>query len=250
MLDFYKEQIVGYFHGLEFKEESHEYSLNGNKLAISVSGVIKRFVEKTDFFSIAKSIDKKSELPKGSTKRRWKLNSEVACAQGDKAHYFGELYAFHRNIEPTDKLEEAIVAFWNSLPDNIVPAFVELTMYHKECLFGGMADIILYNTKTEKFIIADYKTNKDLFKNHRGKLLKPPFNMYLDNSFNKYQIQFSLYQILFEQTGFEVEDRVLVHIKRDGSFELFSTEDLTKELRHYLRTDYNKVGKTKHIILT
>ena len=59
-------------------------------------------------------------------------------------------------------------------------------------MFGGTADIILYNTKTNKYIIADYKTNEDLFKNFKGKKLNGVFSKHLENGYNKYQIQFSL----------------------------------------------------------
>lgn len=233
-----QEQIKNFFDSLSFDEESHTYSLEGRKLKTSVSGLVKKFVKRVDFFNIAKRIDDSKRLPKGTMKRIWKLNADFACAAGDKAHYFGEVYAFHRNIQPTDKLEEAIVAFWKSLPDHIVPAFTELTMYHKEYMFGGMADIILYNKKTGKFIIADYKTNKELFKNFNGKRLKLPFTKYLENNFNKYQLQFSFYQILFEQTGFEIEQRLLIWLKRDGTFEMYDTEDLTEELKIYMENEF------------
>ena len=54
--------------------------------------------------------------------------------------------------------------FWRDLPTYIIPVFTELQMYHLKKMYAGTADIILFNTKTEKYIIADYKTTKDLFK--------------------------------------------------------------------------------------
>ena len=72
-------------------------------------------------------------------------------------------------------------------------------MYHKEYLFGGTLDLLLYDTIQEGYIIGDYKTNKDLFKNYRGQTLKDEFSFLLQNSFNIYQLQLSLYQILLEQ---------------------------------------------------
>ena len=49
----------------------------------------------------------------------WEENSRKACERGDKAHYFGERYAFDRSLEPTT-LEQAISTFWEDLPDYIV----------------------------------------------------------------------------------------------------------------------------------
>ena len=107
-------------------------------------------------------------------------------------------------------------------------------MYHLNYMFGGTADIILYNTLTKKFIIGDYKTNEDLSKTFMGKTLLPPFEFLLENDLNKYQIQFSIYQILFEQTGFEVEKRVLIWLRPDGTYEKYFTEDYTQLIKNYL----------------
>ena len=97
---------------------------------------------------------------------------------------------------------------------------------------AGTADIILYNKQTNKFIIADYKTNKDLFKNFKGKKLKAPFNNLLDSPFDKYNIQLSMYQILFELTGYEVENRFIIWLKPDAEYEIYYTQDLRKEINN------------------
>ena len=96
---------------------------------------------------------------------------------------------------------------------------------------AGTADIILYNTKTNKFIIADYKTNIDLFKNYKGKKMLIPFQDKLDMPFSKYELQLSFYQNLFEQCGYEVEDRKIIWLREDGTFEVYKTEDLTEKLK-------------------
>lgn len=229
-----KRAIVSLFSPLTFKEKKHIYLVNNKALKISVSGLIKKYVKFVDYDGIAKSIDIKMDLPIGTTKKAWTDKSDKACDTGNKAHYFGEDYTFNRDILPSTQFEKAIVAFWDSLPGHIVPVFTELKMYHLELMFGGTADIILYNTITEKFIIADYKTNEDIFKNFKGKKLKAPFLDLLESGFNKYQLQFSFYQILFEQTGLEVERRLLVWLKPDGTFDMYDTEDLTTELRKEL----------------
>lgn len=231
-------QILFFFKDLSFEEETHRYYVKGKPLKESVSKVIKKLCKKTDFKSIAQAIDKRDNLPPGTTGQFWSNNSKVSTSIGHKAHFFGEIYAFHRNIKPTDGLEEAIVKFWKELPEHIIPVFTELKMYHKKYLFGGMKDITLFNTKTGKFIIADYKTNKTLFKNHDGKKMLPPFDDFLDNAFNHYQVQFSLYQMQFEQTGFKVERRILIHIKKDGTYDMYDTEDLTTRLNDWLKTTY------------
>lgn len=224
------EKIKAFFQKLTFDEKNHRYYVDNEPLEYSVSGLIKKYVDNPDFSQIARKTDIRDGLPPGTTQKLWDGKSEAACSKGDKVHFFGEIYAFHRTIKPRCKQEEAVVKFWNELPDHIVPAFTELQMYHLKGMFGGTADIILYNTKTKKFIIADYKTNEDLFKNFQEKKLLKPFSYKLDNPYNKYQIQFSYYQIMFEQTGEKVENRCLVWLKPDGTYDMFFTEDLTETL--------------------
>ena len=113
---------------------------------------------------------------------------------------------------------------------------MELRMYHKVFKFSGTADILLYDTINKCFIIADYKTNKDLFKNFAGQKMTKIFSHFLDTPFNHYQLQLSYYQILFEQIGYKVSRRIIIWLKEDGTYEMYDTEDLTsiliKELKN------------------
>ena len=131
--------------------------------------------------------------------------------------------------------EEAIVNFWNDLHSTVIPLVIELQMFHKEYMFAGTADILLYNTVTNTFIIGDYKTNKDLFKNYKGKTLLSPFKNLLDSPYNKYQLQLSFYQLLLEQTGFKVSSRKLIWLKPDGTYLLYNTDDYTDILKEQLK---------------
>lgn len=239
-MDQARNKILHFFKDLSFEEQAHIYYVNGEPLKKSVSKLIKEFVPYTDFKRIALATDNRDNLPPGTTSFLWGNKSKVSLAVGNKAHFFGEMYAFNRVLKPTCGYERAVVKFWNDLPEHIIPCFTELKMWHKRYLFGGMKDITLYNTKTKKFILGDYKTNADLFKNFQGKTLKAPFEDLLDNPFNHYQIQFGFYQIMFEQTGYEIERRILIHLKSDGTYDMYDTEDLTEKLNTFLKEHYGK----------
>lgn len=225
------QKIKDFFSALSFDEGSHTYYVNNLPLATSVSQKVKDFVEHVPFDQISYNIDNRMGLPQGTTQTMWKLKADAKCALGTQVHFFGEHYPFCRDLKPTNGYEVAITKFWDTLPSHIVPVIMELRMWDLDKGHAGTADIILYNTSTEKFIIADYKTNEDLFKNFNGKTLLPPFEGYLENDFNKYQIQLSEYQLLFEQTGFEIEKRVLIWLKPDGEYIPYETEDLTSTLK-------------------
>lgn len=237
-------QILSYFKDLTFNEEYHIYFVKGKRIKLSVSGLIKNFVKKVDFKDIAKRKDLVGGLLKGIVqkeslvldhKKSWNTKAELACAKGTKVHLFGEVYPFNRNLKPSNKYEEAIVKFWGDVPEHIIPVIMELQMYHKEYMFAGTADILLYDTKNETYIIGDYKTNEDLFKNFMGKKLIGVFDDLLDSPFNKYQIQLSFYQILFEQMNLKVSGRKLVWLLPSGEYEMYDTKDYTKKLKEYLK---------------
>ena len=233
------DKIVNFFKVLDFNEEEHVYSVKGKPLKYSVSGLIKNFYREADFDKIALAIDNRDSLSPGTTSILWDLNSKVSLALGTRAHFFGEIYAFNKSVKPLNGYEEAIVKFWKDLPSHIVPVTMELQMYHKDYMFAGTGDILLYNKNTGKYIIGDYKTNKDLFKNHKKQKMVGIFNELLDMPFNHYQLQLSFYQILFEQLGLEVESRKIIWVKPDGNYEMYDTKDYTAELNDYLK--HNKV---------
>lgn len=229
-----KKEILTFFNDLSFEETEHKYHVNGNLIKLSVSGVIKKFVKYVDFSKKATEKDLRLNLPIGTTAKQWENNKQRACKLGSNVHLFGELYPFNKHLEPRNEYEKAIVKFWNDLPSNIVPVVMELQMYHKEYMFAGTADILLYNKDTDSFIIGDYKTNKDLFKNFKGKTLLYPFNDMLDSPYSKYELQLSFYQILFKQLGFKVSSRKLIWLKPSSEYVIYNTEDYTKKLKDYL----------------
>ena len=89
--------------------------------------------------------------------------------------------------------------FWNELPPHIIPIIAEARMYHKEFLYAGTPDFLLYNTLTGKYIILDYKTNIDIFKNYNNQKMLAPFEHLLDSPVLpalQISLPFSSYQII------------------------------------------------------
>lgn len=236
-MEIQKTFILNNFKDLRFDEKNHKYSVGTHNIKLSVSGIIKKFVKQVDFSQKAIDKDLRLGLEKGTTQKEWDTKKDKACELGTRVHLFGEVYPLNKKLIPSDGFEKAIVKFWNDLPDFIVPVVLEIQMYHKKYMFAGTADILLYNTKTDTYIIGDYKTNEKLFSNFKGKKLLFPFQNLLETNFNKYQIQLSLYQILFEQIGLKVSSRKLVWLKPEGYYEMYDTEDLTPILKKYLKNN-------------
>lgn len=226
-----KRNIKLFFKGLTFEEHLHKYYFDGKPLQKSVSTLIKDFCKPFDEDGISRN----KALNEGCSQQEfldlWHTKRDKSQFTGKQAHLFGELYAFNRALRPKTNFDIAIMKFWNDLPPYVIPLITELPMYHKVKLYAGTPDCILLNTETNNLIIIDYKTNEDLFKNFQGQRLLERFSSYLDNPFNKYQIQLSYYKILLEQTGYFVSTTKIVWLKPDGNYELYDTKDLTQYLR-------------------
>lgn len=240
-----KEIIKKYFNRLSFIEETHKYFVDGKPIKLSVSGKCNQYLKPFDTDGISIGVARKEGKSQAEVLKEWKDISDEAIKIGNKTHIFGELYALDRTLKPSNGYEEAVVKFWKEMPEHIVPVMLEAQMYHKKFLFAGTSDILLYNKKTEKYIIADYKTNKDLFKNYKKQTMLAPFDNLLDQPINHYQLQLSYYQILIEQIPeIEVTNRFIVWIKPDGEYEMYLAKDYTKlllkELENEDRRNYTK----------
>lgn len=233
-----KNKILEFFAGIDLDESTHTYTLSGKKIfKISVSGLISPYKHKTDWETVKHNVAVSKGITPEKVQESWDEAAKLGCDIGDKTHIFGENYVLNGfKGEPTTGYERAVVKFWSEIPPHIVPLSLEIKMYHKELLFAGTSDILLYNTKTKEIYIADYKTNKDLFKNFAGNTMTAPFSNYLCQPYRHYTLQLSYYQILLEQIpGIKVSRRMLIWILPDGNYKMYDTEDVTGILKEELK---------------
>lgn len=230
-----KKEILDTFKDLSFREDTHQYFLGDRNLKYSVSGIIKKYSNPFNTDQIAPFSAKKAGVTVKEIKRRWDYERVKSVKIGNAAHLFGEYFMFDRSLVPQTGYDAAIVKFWTELPDFIIPVFPELRAYHKKKFYAGTMDILLYNTLNDTFMIGDYKSNKDLFKNHQGQMLRGRFSDLLDTPFNKYQIQLNYYQQLVEQVpGVKISKRKIIWLKPDGNYELYECKDFSDRLNKKL----------------
>ena len=222
------------FDTLTFKEKEHKYFVQGKPIKTSVSGLISVFYEHFDANQVAPFSARKEGVTTEEILQKWADINLESRVRGHRVHNFGELYQFDRSLKPSCLQEEAIVKFWKDMPDHIIPVAAELRMYHFKHLFAGTADIILFDTKTQSYIIADYKTNKDLFKNYKQKTMLAPFSHLLDCPLSHYVLQLSYYQMLLEQVGVKVSKRIIIWLGMDGKYSMIETEDVSSILKQTL----------------
>lgn len=243
-------KIRAHFKSIIFDEYAHSYTVRGRGL-IPVSTLIKEFCRPFHAQSIAENLERKTGRIAQSFIEEWNDIKDEACRLGTRAHDFGERYVIDRFKVPSQLTfkevnqhlkegedlspkEKALVKFWDELPSYYIPILLELRMFNEEFGIAGTADIILLDTRDNTLVIADYKTNKDLFKQFLNQKLLSIFSHMNDTPYSHYKIQLSTYQLLIEQTGYKVSRRFLIWLKEDGEYETFDTGDISKEIKYYL----------------
>lgn len=236
------------FLGLEFYEDTHTYFVGGVRLP-SVSSLIGNFYIPFDTPNEAIKYATKRQLDVDDILAGWKGENLISTSHGSAVHIFGEDYVKWKYFGigtrplPFDKQTLAVVQFWTDLPPYFVPVALELQMYSRRFKYCGTADILLLNLNTGKFVIADYKTNKDLFDADPTFPSAPMLHLdsslgLLQNNFGKYSLQFSFYQIMMEEVGIDVTSRMLIWLREDKAnkklYTTYRTTNLTKSLSFWL----------------
>lgn len=186
-----REQIVdNYTNKLVFLEEPHEYYLDGVKY-MCVSDVTHKYKPITGEQMADNCVKKwqRDQDPSykyyGMTKEQilaeWKVKSDHACSFGTDVHAFGESMFYYMTGQedkilpecknkfidgiphPTCPQEEAVVKFWNDIPEFIVPILAETKVFNQDgTQYAGTFDILFYyvekpNSPRNGLIIFDYK---------------------------------------------------------------------------------------------
>lgn len=263
-----RERIVEtYTNKLIFLEGPHEYYLDGVQY-MCVSDVTHKYKPVTGE-QMAENCVKKWQrdqdpsykyygLTKEEILAQWAVKSGHACEFGTEVHAFGESMFYYMIGEPekilpecADKFrdgiphptslhEEAVVKFWEDIPETFVPVLAETKVFNRNGTpYAGTFDILFYyvdekNPSKSGLVIFDYKTNEDLYKNFRGQKLLWPFNDMLDMSYSYYTLQLGCYQVPLENLGYKVVGRRLIWLKPDGTYDSIKVNGVSDRIREAL----------------
>lgn len=263
-----KDKIVkNYTNKIIFLEEPHEYYLDGIKFEC-VSNVTHRY-KPVSAEKMAENCYNKWIRDQDKTYRyygmsveeilkEWEKISGEACEFGTNVHAFGESMFYYAMGEddkilkeckdrfqsgkpiPQNTHEEAILKFWNDLPECFVPILAETKVFNRQGTpYAGTFDLLVYyveepNSPNNGLVIFDYKTNKDLYKNYREQKLLWPFQNMLDMPLSFYILQLNCYQIPMENLGLKVIGRRLIWAKPDGEYEKISLDNISNDVRDAL----------------
>lgn len=263
-----RENIVNtYTNKLVFIEGPHKYFLDGVEY-MCVSDVTHKYKPTTSEQMAENCVRKwqKDQDPSykyyGMSKEeilaKWKVKSDNACEFGTNVHAFGESMFYYMTDQPEKILpeckeqfdengphpsnpqEEAVVKFWNDLPENFVPVLAETKVFNRNgTQYAGTFDILFYyveepKSKNNGLVIFDYKTNEDLYKNYRGQTLLWPFQDMLDQNASYYTLQLGCYQVPLENLGYNVIGRRLIWVRPDATYEKVKIDSVAGRIRRAL----------------
>lgn len=240
-------KLLKTFEKVNFEEEGHRYWITGqeNKPIKSVSTLLKLCYDEFDTEKEAEKWSKSRGLPLDYVLAAWEGEGDIATSHGSKVHLIGEQYGLWKFLgigeRPMviDKKSLGAIQFLDDLPDYLVPVAFELKMYSPHYWYTGTADIILYNTQTNNFIIADYK----------GFPLDTPI---LTNSGWKTMGTVCTKDKVFDKDGSQVGIKGVSTTKKKQcyKFKFDNTEEIISDSDHRWLVQRGGKGFTKELVMT
>ena len=248
--------LLSRFGDIEFVEEGHKYTIDGQEY-IPVSNIIKKYEPEVDWDQKAANYATRYGRKKEDVSREWKLNNLKSTISGTRTHAFGESYTNllighpeliceqnkpqyieeYNTMVSTYPKEDAIKKFYDNLPRNLHPVGAEFrlsTKFIQDALpICGTCDLLFYDSDKDAFVLADWKTNKSLIKEYNrtnGIHMVGPMTKFIDEPLSHYTLQFNIYQRLLESIGIKIIDRTLIWLKDDGTYETIYIEKIPDEV--------------------
>jgi len=228
------------FSPLKFEAKRHLYYImhsNGYMEYLpSVSSKVESYVPPFDMNKWLPLCARKEGMSEAELAHKWQTINKLACDLGTETHKWLEKWDGFRT--PNTPQKEAGVLFLKSIQNRYTIIGKELRMYHRKYKYAGTCDLLLYDRYSDSLVLADYKTNGDLFKTFD--MMNAPFGYLQSHPYNHYQIQLSLYNILLEQLGYPVSNRLIVHLDSLGQYRTYDAyyfrNELVGELDRKLKT--------------
>lgn len=150
-----------------YDDATHEYFAEDGTPLLSGSKYAQQFAKPFDTDAVSKAVSSKTGEPQDSILKKWDLTRDISSSYGTAVHDSVEFVLSGGEIEkiPTvlrdsvQKIVESVKAY------NMVPLMEVLVSNVKEKMVGRIDCLLLDNKeKPSRFIILDYKTNRDLKK--------------------------------------------------------------------------------------
>jgi ATP-dependent exoDNAse (exonuclease V) beta subunit len=241
--------MITNFSHIKFNADEHSYTLGDKKLR-PVTHYLKGFQKPFDRDGIAQRTATKQSHSVAQVLAEWDATGERARTLGLAVHSYIE-QTLHGNgtgqltLDPflslNTKLPEILAFdnFWQQLAPKVCYSKenIEWVIGDADLGLAGTVDAVLFNSKTGKHHIWDWKTGRFDLENKFENLLEP-FDYLSASKFNIYSLQVSLYRLIIERnTDLEFGDSYIVHLSSDGTA-VYRAIDLRERLLDWMEVPF------------
>ena len=223
---------------ISFKEEGHEYNIDGDIGYTSVTSFLKQFFQEFDADKAIDNIRRSSKyryskyygMDKRTIKAMWDNRREVAAKNGTMCHKDIENAYNYGNLEVCYPEFDQFLEFnYDHIKWGIYRT--EWLIYNTKYRLAGSVDAIFQHTDTGKFIMCDHKTSDDIVVSGYNKA-KSPISHLDDCNFWKYALQQNLYKwMLEEEYGILIDEMYITWFcKKNTSYKKIKVPLLSKEI--------------------
>ena len=220
------------FKDFEFFPDDHHYEYKGERIGISVTRLIEEYCNEFDAEGMAEKVANRDGKTIQQVLDEWAYKRDFSCEKGKTIHEYTQslfsgndwhLRPFDNSkeyLEVVEKIKHHSNNYYNDYKDRYIHIKDELLIGVEWANIGSAIDHLFYDKVNKGVVIVDYKTNSYMdgyYDNPDKKVYKKymmiPFPDTLDNSYEHYKIQLSIYKyILQELLGIPVLRTEIVYL--------------------------------------
>jgi ATP-dependent exoDNAse (exonuclease V) beta subunit len=245
-------QLEQAFREIRFVEKDHSYKINGQLAEYSVTRLLKKYQKPFDSKYFAAKVARRDGMTVEEVLELWDFKKEYSCHKGTSFHSYAENF-FHRKqlglnkdsislfcrkynwsvdsyYEDVARYIENFLNFYEWWKQDHILVKTELVVGDADLSLGGTIDNLSFNTKTNKMVLFDYKTNKAVEANNKyGSKMLLDLKHLEDCELVKYSLQLWIYNLLIHKhTNIDIEENYIVWVGGD-SYELIPSLNLKRE---------------------
>lgn len=209
------QELFTAFSDVTYFDEPHKYYVSNQEL-ISVTTLIHRYQEDFDeeYWSTYKG--NQFNVKSSEIKRAWNFINKKGTIKGSVIHDYAEnkfqnkIFKYPQKMildefgfDPIrieyDITKKHVDRFYDDVYGKLIPIKIELVLFDRETLIGGMLDILFWNVKAQEFQIWDYKTNKSFTYVEPERHLLNELYLLEDCDLEIYSLQLQLYKEIIER---------------------------------------------------
>ncbi len=260
----YLEELNKAFKDFKFYSEDHHYEYNDKRVGISVTRLIEEYTNEFNSQEMAERVATRDNKTVQQVLDEWQYKNKFSVTKGSTCHEFSQsLWSGDKFIpnmfdnskeykEAVQKIMEQAINFYNDYQSKLEHIADEFIIGSDEYDIASAIDHIFINKLTGGLVLADYKTNSDIYKNEKyAKSMKVPLQNLKDTTLNHYFLQLSIYKYLVEKYSDLKFDEMFIiwYSEQNEDYKIIDVPYLEKEVKRILENRRCKQMKSVPVLL-